>query len=233
MTQDDSPPAQDQDAPRSPDLARPLPGFLASRYRGWQATTYAENKGWFRRLAEDGQRPRMMAIACCDSRVNVNEIFSAETGDIFLHRNIASLVPPYLPDGDPHGTSAAVEYAVSVLRVAHLLVIGHSDCGGVQGCLDMCDGHADHLSESSSFVGRWLEILRPGYDRLADLPEGADRRRALEREAVAVSLRNLWSFPFVKEAVEAERLSLHGLWFDIGEGKLEMLDPKSEEFVGL
>lgn len=227
MTESSAPP------PEAAPWIRPLPGFLSSRYHGWRATTYNENKGWFRRLAEDGQRPRMMAIACCDSRVNVNEIFSAETGDIFLHRNIANLVPPYAPDGDPHGTSAAVEYAVTVLKVAHLLVIGHSECGGVQGCLDMCEGHADQLLEQSSYIGRWLEILRPGYDRVAGQPEGQSRIRALEREAVTVSLENLWGFPFVRAAVEAERLSLHGLWFDIGEGRLEVLDPDSKKFTSV
>ena len=215
------------------DATRPLPGFLVSRYQGWRATTYAENRGWYRRLAEDGQRPRMMAIACCDSRVNVNAIFSAETGDIFLHRNIASLVPPYLPDGDPHGTSAAVEYAVTVLHVAHLLVIGHSDCGGVQGCHDMCSGRNDTLTATSSFVGRWLEILRPGYDRVRDLPEGPERIRALEREAVSTSLRNLWGFPFIRQAVEDERLALHGLWFDIGEGVLEVYRSETDSFAAL
>src|SRR6056297_2473991 len=122
---------------------RPLPGFLAARYHGWRATTWDENKGWYRRLAEEGQRPRMMAIACCDSRVNVNQVFAAETGEIFLHRNIANLVPSYRPDNAQHGTSAAVEYAVRVLHVAHLIVIGHSDCGGVKGCHDMCAGLGD------------------------------------------------------------------------------------------
>ena len=204
---------------------RPLPGFLVQRYHGWRATTHAENKSWFRRLAEDGQRPRMMAIACCDSRVNVNEVFGAETGDIFLHRNIANLVPPYLPDGDPHGTSAAVEYAVRMLRVAHLIVVGHSDCGGVQGCHAMCAGTGSELAERSSFVGRWLEILRPGYDRVQSLDDGPARLRALEKETVTTSLSNLMGFPFVAAAVSAERLSLHGLWFDIGEGVLESYDP--------
>jgi len=206
---------------------RPLPGYLAARYHGWRATTYAENRGWYRRLAEEGQRPRMMAIACCDSRVNVNQVFSAETGDIFLHRNIASLVPPYEPDGDPHGTSAAVEYAVRMLRVAHILVIGHSDCGGVKGCHDMCCGLSEDLGRSTSFVGRWLEILRPGFERVAGMNDGPERLRALEKEAVVTSLGNLWSFPFVRSAVQTERLALHGLWFDIGEGRLEAYTPAS------
>lgn len=214
-----------------PAHALPLPAYLVTRYRGWHATNYTENKIWYRRLAEDGQHPRIMAIACCDSRVNVNAVFSAETGDIFLHRNIANVVPPYLPDGDPHGTSAALEYAVSVLRVAHVIVVGHSDCGGVAGCHDMCSGHSPELEASESFVGRWLDILRPGYERIAHIEDRKTALRALEKETVVVSLENLWEFPFVRAAVEAERLSLHGLWFDIGEGRLEHYLPDERRFA--
>lgn len=211
--------------------AMPLPPYLVPRYHGWHATTYAENKIWYRKLAEEGQSPRMMAIACCDSRVNVNAVFSAETGDIFLHRNIANVVPPYLPDGDPHGTSAAVEYAVSVLRVAHVLVVGHTDCGGIRGCQQMCAGHAPDLEEKSSFVGRWLDILRPGYERVANIADETEQQRALEKQAVIVSLENLWEFPFVREAVEAGRLSLHGILFDIREGTLQHYLPEIGDFV--
>ena len=216
----DVPPSRLTGGPEDP-ATRPLPAFLAARYHGWRATTYDENKSWHRRLAAEGQRPRLMAISCCDSRVNIAQVFSAEAGDIFLHRNIASLVPPYAPDGDPHGTSAAVEYAIQMLHVSHLLVVGHSDCGGVQGCHDMCCGADEELAQSSSFIGRWLEILRPGYDRVVGINDRADRLRALEKEAVVTSLTNLWSFPFVRDAVAGERLSLHGLWFDIGEGRIE------------
>ena len=202
-------------------LVKPLPDHLVSRYEGWRATRYEQNKSWYRRLADEGQRPPMMVIACCDSRVNVNQIFEAQTGDIFLHRNIANLVPPFEPDGDPHGTSAAIEYAVTVLKVAHLIVVGHSNCGGVAGCLDMCSGKMPELEEKSSFIGRWLDILRPGYERVKDIENAEERQRALEREAVVESLRNLAGFPFVSEAIKAEELSLHGLWFDIREGMLE------------
>ncbi|SFD01020.1 carbonic anhydrase [Tropicimonas isoalkanivorans] len=211
--------------------AMPLPPYLVPRYRGWRATTYAENKIWYRKLADEGQNPRIMAIACCDSRVNVNGVFSAETGDIFLHRNIANVVPPYLPDGDPHGTSAALEYAVKVLRVAHVIVIGHTECGGVQGCQHMCSGKAPELETKESFVGRWLDILRPGYERVAGISDETEQLRALERETVVVSLENLWEFPFVREAVEAERLSLHGLIFDIGAGTLQHYLPEEGRFV--
>jgi carbonic anhydrase len=210
--------------------AKPLPAYLVQRYQGWKATSYAENKVWYRRLADEGQRPRAMVISCCDSRVHVTSIFGADQGEFFIHRNIASLVPPYEPDGEAHGTSAAVEYAVTALKVAHLIILGHSNCGGVAGCYDMCSGKAPALEEKSSFVGRWMDILRPGYERIRDAGDEPARRRALERQAVIVSLENLMTFPFVAEAVEEERLSLHGLWTDIGEGGLEFLDPTSGQF---
>ena len=139
-------------------------------------------------------------------------------------------MPPYAPDSDHHGTSAAVEFAVNTLKVAHLIVLGHSGCGGVRGCYDMCSGDAPELNEATSFVGRWMDILRPGFDRL---PEGdTDTRvRALEKEAVLTSLDNLMSFPFVREAVENDSLGLHGLWNDIGEGSLEAYDSETKEFA--
>lgn len=158
-----------------------------------------------------------MVISCCDLRVHVTSIFGADTGEFFIHRNIANLVPAYAPDGEAHGTSAAVEYAVTTLKVAHLIVMGHSQCGGVAGCHAMCSGQAPELDEATGFVGRWMDILRPGYERVKDLP--ADQQiPALERAAVEVSLDNLMTFPFVASAVEAEELTLHGLLHDIRDG---------------
>lgn len=209
--------------------ARPLPAYLVQRYHGWKATTFEENHAWYRRLATEGQRPRAMVVSCCDSRVHVTSIFGADQGEFFIHRNIANLVPPYEPDGDRHGTSAAVEYAVTALKVAHLIVIGHSSCGGVAGCHAMCSGQAPELEEKSSFVGRWMDILRPGYERIAGKSD--DEIRALEHEAVLVSLENLMTFPFVAKAVEAGELSLHGLWTDIGEGTLLEYDAQKGAYA--
>ena len=212
--------------------ARPLPNYLVTRYRGWKATTYADNKGFYRHLAEEGQHPRAMVISCCDSRVHVTSIFGADQGEFFIHRNIANLVPPFNPDGHHHGTSAAVEYAVGALKISHLIVLGHSGCGGVEGCYDMCSGHAPHLEEPNSFIGRWMDILRPGYDALPDGDEET-RKRALEKASVVISLENLMTFPFVKKAVEGDMLTPHGLWNDIGEGGLEGYDPATGEFVAI
>ncbi len=209
--------------------AKALPAYLVQRYHGWRATTHSENRAWYRRLAEEGQRPRAMVISCCDSRVHVTSIFGADQGEFFIHRNIANLVPPYSPDEHYHGTSAAVEFAVTALNVAHLIVLGHSRCGGVAGCHAMCSGNAPELEQTSSFVGRWMDILRPGYDRVQK--RGVeDPVKALEHEAVLVSLENLMTFPFVADAVETGELSMHGLWTDIGSGELHEYDREAKGF---
>ncbi|MBJ6372502.1 carbonic anhydrase [Sedimentitalea arenosa] len=209
---------------------KPLPSYLVQRYHGWKATTYQENRSWYRRLATEGQRPRAMVISCCDSRVHITSIFGADQGEFFIHRNIANLVPPYEPDGDHHGTSAAVEYAVTVLKVSQLIVMGHSQCGGIQGCIEMCKGNAPELEKKNSFVGRWMDILRPKYDLVADMDDRVEQARALEKQSVIISLENLMDFPFVVEAVDNGELTLHGLWNEIGKGELEYYDHASGGF---
>jgi carbonic anhydrase len=210
--------------------AKPLPSSLVQRYHGWKATTFAENAAWYRRLAQEGQRPRTMAICCCDSRVNVAAMFGAEQGEFFIHRNIANLVPPYEPDGRHHGTSAAVEYAVAALHVSQVIVMGHSLCGGVAGCEAMCSGNAPDLEAPESFTGRWMDLLRPGWEAVKEMPDGPARREALEKRAVLVSLDNLMTFPFVAEAVRSGDLALHGLWNDITAGGLEVYDAALDSF---
>jgi len=209
---------------------KPLPGYLAQRYHGWKATTFADNRAWYRRLASDGQHPRAMVISCCDSRVHVTSIFGADQGEFFIHRNVANLVPPYEPDGAPHGTSAAVEYAVRVLEVTHMIVLGHSNCGGVQGCLNMCSGAAPELEAKDSFVGRWMDILRPKYEEVKDIEDPAEQLCQLEKHAVMMSLENLMTFPWLAEKVAEGKLTMHGLWTDIGEGGLECYSPTASKF---
>ena len=213
------------------DKAKPLPHYLVQRYHGWKATGYAENAAWYRRLASEGQHPRAMVISCCDSRVHATAIFGADQGEFFLHRNIANLVPPYQPDGRQHGTSAAIEFAVTALKVAHVIVLGHSSCGGVAGCAAMCRGEAPDMERKESFVGRWMDILRPKFDLVADIADPDEQIARLERLAVVTSLENLMTFPFVQEAVDEGALSLHGLWTDIGEGGLQQYLAEEDRFA--
>jgi carbonic anhydrase len=214
------------------EFAKPLPAYLVKRYSGWKATDFDKNKAWYQRLAEEGQRPRAMVISCCDSRVHITSIFGAETGEFFIHRNIANLIPPYSPNEDFHGTSAAIEYAVKHLKVSNILLVGHSICGGVQGCFDMCTGNAPELEDKSSFIGRWMDILKPGFEKIHDPSAPREAQlEALEKESVILGLGNLMTFPFVKDAVETGRLDLHGLWNDIHSGELECFDPATQTFA--
>ena len=212
--------------------ADPVPPYLLERFQTWHARRYAPNRLWFGRLAESGQSPRTMVVSCCDSRVDTVQMFGAEPGDLFVVRNVANLIPPYEPDHQHHGTSAAVEYAVRVLDVAHILVVGHSSCGGVAACEAMCSGNGPAAHDDElGFVTSWMEILRPGWERVRQAhPDPATRQTALEREAVLTSLRNLAGFPFVRSGLAEGRLSLHGAWIDISDGVLHVYSPASGRF---
>ncbi|MEM9756563.1 MAG: carbonic anhydrase [Pseudomonadota bacterium] len=207
-----------------------LPPALADRYRTWTETTFAENRDWFRRLADEGQHPGTMVVACCDSRVTVEALFGPGPGELFVHRNIANIVPrPGSRTGD--GTAAAVEYAVTILGVAHLVVLGHSGCGGVRGCLEMCEGAAAPLLRDDSHLGRWLDALRPAHAKVCDIEELDLRQTAMEKEGVQLSLANLMAYPFVRAAVDAGQLRLHGLWVEIGAGAMESYDGRLKRFA--
>ena len=140
--------------------ATPLPSYLVQRYRGWKATKFVENKSWFKHLAESGQHPRAMVISCCDSRVHVTAIFGSDTGEFFIHRNIAALVPPFQPDGDHHGTSAAVEYAVTTLKVAHIIVVvGAAFAFGWTPCIGPVLGSILALSATEASISKGILLL--------------------------------------------------------------------------
>ena len=212
-------------------LLKPLPEYLVQRYYGWKATTFANNKSWYHKLAEDGQHPRAMIISCCESRVHVTSIFGSYAGEFFIHRNIANLVPPFKEDQDYHGTSAAIEYAVKTLKIPHIIVLGHSTCGGVHSSFEYFSGNNPNLYKDSNFVASWLEILRPSFEKIPSNLSKNEKLKSLEKNTVLTSLENLTTFPFIKEAINNETLSLHGLWHDIGTGDLMFYDNKSSKFI--
>ena len=207
-----------------------LPNCLIKRYKTWKATGYEENKNWYKKIASEGQNPQVMIISCCDARIHATSMFGADSGEFFIHRNIANLVPPYNPDGDHHGTSAAVEYAVKKLYVSQIIILGHSHCGGIISGYRLFNG--DQISHESIFVNKWLDILKPAYENISKQINRFDEgnNADLEKESIKFSLNNLTDFPFVKSALNKKELVLHGLWHDIGSGALEALDPISMNF---
>ncbi len=211
-------------------ILKPLPNYLVQRYKGWKATTFQENKSLYKKLAQEGQNPRAMIISCCDSRVHVTSIFGSEAGEFFIHRNIANLVPPYRSSSDYHGTSAAIEYAVTILNITHLIVLGHSSCGGINSCFNYFSKKNEISNKGESFIKSWLEILRSSYNSLDKSLDEQKQIKTLEKNAVLVSLQNLLTFPFIKSSVLKEKITLHGLWHEIHTGNLFHYDSKLKDF---
>ena len=210
-----------------------MPEFLSllEGYRRFRGTAYEQQRGRYDVLAKKGQHPGLMVIGCCDSRVDPAQIFDVEPGQVFVLRNVANLVPPFETGGGLHGVSAALEFAVTQLEVHYIVVMGHAQCGGVAAALKGSFGGAP--IGGGHFIGEWMELLKPERDRLLEehpeLPP-EEHQRALEHEAVRVSLRNLRSFPFVREHEAAGTLKLEGAYFGIAEGILYRLDVASDEF---
>jgi carbonic anhydrase len=210
-------------------MSEQFPKFLLDGYRNFMSGRYADERERYRTLAEGGQKPTTLVIACCDSRAAPETIFDAGPGQLFVMRNVANLVPPFGPDGTHHATSAAIEYAVVHLKIAHVVVMGHGRCGGIQAALNTAAGHAPE----GDFIGAWLSMVKPVADRVEanDLLTPAERQTALERIAVRQSIGNLLSFPYLKTRVEEGSISLHGAWFDISTGELWVMNGESGDFV--
>ncbi|WP_282610290.1 carbonic anhydrase [Pelagibius sp. Alg239-R121] len=202
---------------------------LVEGYHRFLTGRYPEEAELYRTLAESGQSPKTMIIACCDSRVDPAAIFSAGPGRLFIVRNVANLVPPFEPHGDYHGTSAALEFAVTGLEVENILVMGHGRCGGVSAFLE----GLYERSDKRGFIDRWMSLLNPARTEALRDCAGEPievQQRALEHASIRHSIENLKTFPFIKERLNDGRLRLRGAFFDIAEGRLLALDPESGQF---
>ncbi len=191
---------------------------LLDGYERFRTGYWREHEDLYSSLARDGQSPPAMVIACADSRVAPEMIFDCAPGEIFVVRNVSALVPPYAPDDNKHGTSAALEFAVTSLQVRSIVVMGHSSCGGIRALVQGPEGsHGD-------FIESWMAIAKSARERVCDAPDApADfdaKCAACEREAVRVSLANLLTFPWIAQRVRDGSLTLAGLHFDVETGSL-------------
>ena len=206
-----------------------LPDHLAAGYQAFLQKRLPQERQRFRQLAEEGQHPKTMVIACCDSRTAPETLFDTAPGEIFVVRNVANLVPPYEPDGEYHSTSAALEFALHALKVEHVVVLGHGNCGGIHAALSPA---AEPLS-AGDFIGKWMSLLDPVAKAVGsnDHMTARERQAALERIAIRHSIANLRTFPAVANLEAEGTLSLHGAWVDIASGELWTMDPDSGDFV--
>jgi carbonic anhydrase len=205
-----------------------LPKSLLEGHWRFRRDIHAADRGRYLQLAELGQAPEAMVIACCDARVDVSAIFDADPGALFILRNVANLVPPYEPEGKYHGTSAAVEYAALALKVPHIIVLGHSQCGGVD---TYRRGVRDKVPEQG-FIGSWLMLLENLTLVESDIFAYGDEK-AFEFAAVRSSIANLHTFPFIRKLLQQGLLALHGLHFDLASGELLSLEQDTGRFEGL
>lgn len=207
-----------------------LPALLTEGYAKFRQFKYARYGQRYMRLAVESQKPKVMVIACCDSRAAPETIFDAGPGELFVLRNVANLVPPYAPDGERHSTSAALEFAVHSLGVEHIVVMGHGRCGGVSAVVE----DADPLSKSD-FIGKWMSDVHDvarnvtKYEGCSD----SEHQRLVERASVVQSLKNLHSFPWISALETKGELGIHGVWFDIALGELHVYDQSDAMWVNI
>jgi carbonic anhydrase len=205
-----------------------FPARLIEGYSAFLRGRLPEEQNRFRELAERGQSPDIMVIGCCDSRVSPEVIFDAHPGELFVVRNVASLVPPYTPDGAQRAVSAALEFAVQALRVKHIVVLGHAQCGGIRAYAE----HGKPLSPGD-FIGKWMELIAPAADAVGpqrDDESFADYLSRLGHVSTIKTLDNLMTFPCVKTLVERGKLQLHAAYFGVATGTLSVLDGQSGRF---
>ncbi len=201
--------------------AAPLPESLLDGFRRFRSGRFAEDRQRYRALAEHGQRPAAMLIACSDSRSAPEQVFDAAPGDLFVVRNIAGWVPPYAPDTGARSTAAALEYAIRALPVEAIVVMGHGGCGGVRAAIDPSYG-----PPTSEFVGPWISTIEAIADEArAKAPAGADLQHAVELLTVERSVANLATYPWIAERIAAGTMTIGGTWFAIATGELDALGP--------
>lgn len=196
---------------------------LLEGYRIYREKRWPELRALHRRLAERGQSPHTLVIACSDSRVDPATIFNADPGELFVVRNVANLAPPCEENRIGfHGVSAAIEFAVAKLFVETVLVLGHAQCGGVVAAL------SEAPRDKDSFIDAWIGLLDPAKARLSKTEK--DPHTALEYESIRVTLENLRTFPFVQNAIEDRGLNLVGARYGVADGGLELMDPETGAF---
>jgi carbonic anhydrase len=204
-----------------------FPQRLIDGYAAFAAGRLQAEQYRYRDLAERGQTPEIMVIGCCDSRVSPEVIFDAGPGELFVVRNVANLVPPFETGGTYHGVSAALEFGVGVLKIKHIVILGHAHCGGVRA-------YAEDAAPISpgDFIGRWMSLMEPAAAKVGargDLPR-AEYLERMEKASIVNTLDNLMTFPRLRKLIERGSVTLHGAYFGVAAGELSVLDRTTGEF---
>ncbi len=201
---------------------------LIAGFQRFREQHFESHDNLYQQLVKQGQTPKTLVVACCDARVDPALVFDCDPGDLFVIRNVANLVPPLEDHHGHHGTTAAIEYGVCTLGVEHIVVLGHAHCGGIDALVK-----AGGVGTRGSYIDDWMSLVESARaDVMAKIPDAPleEQERACEQRAILVSLDNLMTFSWVRERVEAGRLTLHGWYFDIECGQLQRFDAATRNF---
>lgn len=205
-----------------------FPQRLIDGYTAFAEGRLQREQARYNELAEAGQAPEVMVIGCCDSRVSPEVIFDARPGELFVVRNVANIIPPYTPDGQAHGVSAALEFGVGALRIKHIVVLGHAHCGGVKAFAQ----DSEPLSPGD-FIGKWMQLMAPAARKVGPMGGAEDHTeylKRLEQANIGNSLDNLMTFPLLAKLIEKGKISTHGAYFGVATGDLSVMDKATGEF---
>jgi carbonic anhydrase len=204
---------------------------LVEGFQRFREQHFERNDSLYQQLVKEGQTPKTLVVACCDSRVDPALVLDCEPGDLFVIRNVANLVPPSESRAGHHGTTAAIEYAIRILEVEHIIVLGHAHCGGINTLV-----RTGGVNNPDSYMADWMCLAESARASvIAEMPQASldEQLHACEQRAILVSLENLMTFPWVRERVESGALALHGWYFDIEHGQLLRFNATTKCFEAL
>ena len=207
-----------------------LPEFLINGYKDWKDNIYPKKKELLDILLKEGQKPKAMIITCCDSRVNITKIFNGEIGDFFVYRNIANLRPSFNLKDSNEGVQPAIEYGIENLKIKDLIILGHSNCGGIKHAYQLLSGQ---IKNNNKKIDRWVENIKPSFIKLDNNQNNEKNIKSLEQLSIINSISNLLTSVEINKLVTDRKLKIHGIWFDLKTGNLEYYDQSQNKFKNL
>ena len=207
-----------------------IPDFLINNYKNWKLSDFPQNKDFYNKISINKQKPKAMIISCCDSRVNPEKILQGKAGDFFVHRNIANIVPSF-DKKENCNTTSAVEYAVKMLKVPHIIIFGHSGCGGIECGYQMFVNKK--INKDFISINSWIAQIKNVFQKSYLSHEKEKEISFYEKENIKNSIKNILSFPFVKNLTISNQINIHGIWFEIKTGKIHYFEEKNQHFIEL
>jgi len=206
----------------------PLPDSLINKYIDWKENIFQKKQGLYEDLENKGQKPKAMIVSCCDSRVDVNQIFDANPGDFFIHRNVANLIPDLNIDNHHHEITSSIDYAILTLKISKIIILGHSSCGGIDYAFKKFT--YENNNEGDSSLNKWIQPVKSSYDKVNKSQSKEDVIKSLEKESIINSIKNLKNYKKIDKLIIENKLQIHGLYFEISTGKITQYDESSKKF---